>query len=259
MPTEGADDLVLRPALHDDLDEVAGLLVAARLRAVPSMPPLRHAPDDVRAWVRGWDLARQEVWVAEAPEGAGAGLLGFANVEADWLNGLYVAPHAARSGVGSALLDLVKGIRPDGFCLWVFESNTLARGFYRRHGLIELEHTDGSANEEREPDLRMAWPGREPLSFLRGLIDDVDAALGDLLARRLALTRAVQEHKRAVTPDPRRDAAREAEIAAAVAARVPGLGAQRVHRIVHTVISESLDAVRSGQPGESGPEGPAGA
>ena len=46
---------------------------------------------------------------------------------------------------------------PGGFCLWVFETNTPARGFYARHGLVELERTDGAGNEEKQPDIRMAW------------------------------------------------------------------------------------------------------
>ena len=41
----------------------------------------------------------------------------------------------------------------------------------------------------------MAWPGTDPLAFYRGLIDEVDGQLGDLLARRAALTRAAQAHK----------------------------------------------------------------
>ena len=41
----------------------------------------------------------------------------------------------------------------------------------------------------------MAWPGADPLAFLRGLIDEVDDQLGDLLARRVALTREVQALK----------------------------------------------------------------
>ena len=146
----------------------------------------------------------------------------------------------AGQGIGSALLDLVKQQRPDGFCLWVFEMNTPARDFYTRRGLVELEHTDGSGNEERAPDIKMAWPGAEPLSFYRRLIDDVDEQLGDLLARRVALTRAVQAHK----PDATRDPVREAEIAAAMARRAPALGEDRLRRIMHAVITESLDAVR---------------
>jgi chorismate mutase len=93
----------------------------------------------------------------------------------------------------------------------------------------------------------MAYPGRDPLAFYRGLIDEVDAALGDLLARRAALTRVVQEHKRAThagPADPGRDAAREREIVAAMSARAPELGEARLARIVHTIITESLEAAR---------------
>jgi GNAT superfamily N-acetyltransferase len=82
-----------------------------------------------------------------------------APVSAVWLDHLFVRPDATGGGVGSTLLDLVKSLRPDGFSLWVFESNTGARRFYRRHGLAELERTDGSANEEKSPDIKMAWPG----------------------------------------------------------------------------------------------------
>ena len=56
----------------------------------------------------------------------------------------------------------------------------------------------------------MAWPGTEPLAFYRGLIDDVDVELGDLLNRRAALTRAVQQVKGSTE----RDLDREREIAA---------------------------------------------
>jgi hypothetical protein len=37
----------------------------------------------------------------------------------------------------------------------------------RARGLVELERTDGAANEEKAPDVRMAWPGRDPLAFYR--------------------------------------------------------------------------------------------
>ncbi len=241
MSADSDTDLVLRPGLHEDLPAVADLFVASRLGAVPAMPPIVGPVEGARQFVLGWDLARQELWVAESADG----IVGFANVEADWLNGLYVAPDAARAGVGSALLDVVKGIRPDGFGLWVFESNTPARDFYRKHGLTDLERTDGSANMERAPDIKMAWPGRDPLAFYRGLIDDVDAQLGDLLARRVALTRAVQDHKRATAGDARpvdRDLDREREIAHAMAEHAPELGADRLERIVHVIITESLDA-----------------
>jgi chorismate mutase/L-amino acid N-acyltransferase YncA len=232
------DDLTLRPAASADLPEVAEVYLRVREAAVPAMPPQVHTVDEVHAYVGGWDLARRDVWVAEVDDT----LVAFMVVEDAWLESLYVLPEAAGAGVGGALLDVAKDLRPDGFCLWVFESNTAARGFYRRRGLVELEHTDGSANEERSPDLRMAWPGVEPLAFYRRLIDEVDEQLGDLLARRAALTRAVQGHK----GDPARDPDREREIAASMARRAPELGEERLARIMHAIITESLDAARHG-------------
>ncbi len=158
-----------------------------------------------------------------------------------WLDdALRRVPELAGQGVGSALLDVVKSLRPRGFCLWVFESNTPASSFYARRGCVELERTDGSGNEERSPDLKLAWPGADPLAFFRGLIDEVDADLGDLLARRAALTAAVQPLK----DDPERDPAREHAIAEAMAQRAPALGIERLTRIVHTIITESLDAAK---------------
>jgi len=194
MPTEQAQvvgDMTLRPATPADLPAVASLYLAAREAAVPFMPPGIHPPDDVRRWVASWDLVRREVWLAETSET----LLGFSDVQDDWLESLYVHPDHNGQGIGAALLDLVKGIRPNGFSLWVFQSNTRARQFYRRHGLVELEHTDGSGNEERSPDLRMAWPGAAPVHFFRSLLDAIDGELELLHARRAAVTAAIDRHR----------------------------------------------------------------
>ena len=81
------------------------------------------------------------------------------------------------------------------------------------------------------------------------MIDEVDLVLGDALARRVALTRVVQEHKREVSAvaDPARDAAREREIVARVAELAPELGEERVARIMHAVISESSTPRAPGQ------------
>jgi len=125
------------------------------------------------------------------PSPTGAPTPDVADVQADWLEALYVDPQHTGEGIGAALLDLVKSLRPNGFCLWVFQSNTGARRFYTDRGLVELEHTDGSANEERSPDLRMAWPGAAPRDFFRSLIEEIDGEAAVLLARREALTAAL--------------------------------------------------------------------
>ena len=227
-------DVELRPATSDDLAAVADLYLEVRTAAVPTMPPIAHTADEVHAYVGGWDLSQRDVWLAIAADRPAA----FMVVERDWLDSLYVAPQHQRAGLGGQLLDVAQSLRPNGFCLWVFESNTPARSFYAGRGCMELERTDGSGNEERAPDLKLAWPGADPIAFFRGLIDEVDAELGDLLARRAALTAAVQREKPATDRDPDR----EREIAEAMAARAPLLGPDRVARIVHAIITESLDA-----------------
>jgi GNAT superfamily N-acetyltransferase len=228
----------LQPYTGADPDRIATMYNATRAATYPFMPRDVHTPEEAFGWVRSWDLAVFTVWLATAPDDT---LLGYARFDDVWLDDLYIHPDAQGSGVGSALLDLVKAQRPNGFCLWVFESNTPARAFYAARGLVELEHTDGSGNDEKQPDLRMAWPGTDPLAFYRGLIDDVDSQLGDLLNRRSALTRAVQYVKGSTE----RDLERERQIARALAARAPLLGEDRAARIVHAIITESLDAASS--------------
>ncbi len=236
-------ETTVRPAMPADLPEVAEVLLAARRDAVPAMPPPVHDEDAVRAQVITLLDRGREIWVAE--EGGIDDVAGFAAVHDDWLESLYVGPRHQGQGIGTMLLEVVKAARPGGFGLWVFAGNAAARGFYHRHGLIELEHTDGSANEEREPDVRMVWPGREPIDYLRRQIDLVDDELALLLSRRAALTGAVQGFK-ATPGQVGRDLDREREIAERMVRHAPGLGPESVARIMHVVIGESLDAWERG-------------
>jgi chorismate mutase/GNAT superfamily N-acetyltransferase len=236
-------DLLLRRAMSDDAAQLSELYVATRRAAEPAMPPQLHSPESVLAHVAGMVLEKA-VWVAERDE-----IVGFAVLAPAFLDALYVGPDHQGFGIGTALLDLAKARRPDGFALWVFASNAPARGFYHRHGLVELEHTDGSGNEERSPDVRMAWPGSDPVRFLRDQVDEVDDELALLLARRFALTATIQGYK----PQPGRegrDPEREREIAERMAQRMaahaPGLGAARIGRIMRSVIDASLEAYESG-------------
>lgn len=180
------NEVALRPGTPADLAAVAAVYLRARAAAYPAMPRGVHPPDEVREWVTSWDLSAVEVWGAHR----GDRLLGYARISGEWLEDLYVDPAAQGEGVGSALLGVVKSRRPAGFLLWVFESNEPARGFYRSHGLVEIDRTDGSGNEERAPDVKMAWRGghaarlsaSQPAALLRdagGLVPGVGAGLAD--------------------------------------------------------------------------------
>jgi len=245
QPDLAQSDLVLRPAGPDDAGTLADLFMAAREAAFPAMPRPVHGPSSVRAWFDelvgprpdGSDPTR-ETWLAERH----GRVVGYAILDGGWLDSLYVAPAETGQGLGAVLLDLVKGLRPDGFSLWVFESNRRARAFYERHGLLTLRRTDGSQNEEGAPDREMAWLGVDPVATLRRRVDATDDALAELLEQRLTLTGLIQRHK-PVGGHAGRDPEREEEIVRRMSRLAPRLGADRLRRIMQTVIGEGLDAV----------------
>jgi GNAT superfamily N-acetyltransferase len=145
-------DVLLRPAGPTDAPEVAEVFLASQSEAMPYLPDL-HTDDETRGWIRDVVLAEYEVVVAEAD----GRLAGFAALDVDMLGHLYVHPDLQGKGIGDALLARAKGLRPNGFRLWVFQRNTNARRFYERRGLQLVELTDGEGNEEREPDALYEW------------------------------------------------------------------------------------------------------
>lgn len=143
---------VLRPAVAADAAEMAAIQVGARREA--PMPVNIHPEADIAAFLSG-RLGTDEAWVAEV----NGDVVAYARFTSTWLDDLYVHPTWQGEGLGGMLLDLVKSLRPGGLGLYVFASNLPAQRFYARRGFVVTERYDGSANEEREPDLRMEWAG----------------------------------------------------------------------------------------------------
>jgi GNAT superfamily N-acetyltransferase len=146
------DSVTLRLATTDDAAQVAEIHLASRRAAMPWLAQ-PHPDDETKWWVGNILIPRGTVVVAEVD----AAVLGFADPTEGWLHALYVAPSAQGAGVGSALFEHSMTLQPNGFDLWVFQRNTRALDFYARYGCVEVEHTDGSGNEEKEPDVRLRW------------------------------------------------------------------------------------------------------
>jgi chorismate mutase/GNAT superfamily N-acetyltransferase len=235
MPTDPTPGLVVRPGRTEDADALSDMFTATRAAAVPSMPPPVHSPAENRAWIADQLAGDGEVWVTE-DDGV---LVGMLLLQRDWLHSVYVDPRHQGQGIGAVLIELAKTLRPDGLHLGVFQSNVGARRLYERHGFVTVGHTDGSGNDEKCPDVQMAWP--DPLQGLRRRIDAIDERLAALLAERAAATADVQRHK-AVPGAAGRDPEREAEIARRMAAVAPNLGEDRLRRIMDVVITVSLEA-----------------
>lgn len=151
-PNPDRDDVLLRRATSDDAPAVAEVWLTSFADALPTVTRA-HDDDEVRGWVRDHLVPEVECWVATAA-GEVVALLALAP---GWIEQLFVAPGHQGAGIGSLLLQHAQR-RADGpLQLWTFQVNTRARAFYRRHGFREVELTDGSANEEREPDVRLEW------------------------------------------------------------------------------------------------------
>ncbi|HEY4621378.1 MAG TPA: GNAT family N-acetyltransferase [Gaiellaceae bacterium] len=147
---------MIRRATLEDADELAAILRAAMRGAMPWLPDL-HTPEEDCRFLRTIVLPNEEVWVAEVDERP-VGFVALGSREgAVYLQHIYVTPERQSRGLGSELINRAKERRPTGFRLWVFQKNDGARRFYERHGLRLVELTDGSGNEEREPDALYEW------------------------------------------------------------------------------------------------------
>jgi GNAT superfamily N-acetyltransferase len=148
-----------RRALDADAPAVAEVLIASRdaMSARGGIPPRVHDDADIAHWVATHLLPDCEVWVVDAD--GEQRLSAVLVLEEDWIDQLYVAPDSWGRGLGGDLVTLAKQRRPRGLQLWTFVSNEGAQRFYRRHGFVEAQRTDGSGNEEGAPDIRFVWPG----------------------------------------------------------------------------------------------------
>ena len=143
----------IRRAAGDDAAAVAAVFLDS-FHATYEFP-LAHTDDEVRGWIRDRLIPEHEVWVA-TDEGRVVALLALAP---GWIEQLYVAPDRLGQGIGGRLVALAKARQPDALQLWTFQVNGRARRFYEHHGFVPVEQTDGSGNEERQPDVRYAWQG----------------------------------------------------------------------------------------------------
>ncbi|GAA3148631.1 GNAT superfamily N-acetyltransferase [Kribbella aluminosa] len=155
------DDLLVRPLEPSDTAGAAAVWWRSRHADGSQLPPAIHTAEQVAGWFADVLLPDGGTWVALDEDRIVAVL----TLDGDDLDQLYVAPEAAGRRIGSVLVDLAKDLRPGGLALWTFQTNLRAQSFYRQHGFHEVRRTDGSANEEHAPDVRMVW-GKHPESDL---------------------------------------------------------------------------------------------
>lgn len=149
MPEQGP--ALVRPAVADDADAIGRVNRLARTTAMPWLPDL-HSPDEDLPFFRA-TIDRESTWVAIVDHQ----VVGFISVDGEQVDHLYVAPEHQGRGIGSDLLSVAQGLGTPRLRLWAFQRNAAARAFYGSHGFREVRTTDGSDNEEREPDVLLEW------------------------------------------------------------------------------------------------------
>ena len=143
--------ITLRRATAPDAAAAADVWLRSFAAALPTVVRPR-SDDDVRDYFREVVVPLRETWVADSD-----GIVGVMVLNGELLSQLYIAPDWRGRGIGDRFVELAKERSPQGLHLWTFQVNKPAHRFYERHGFVAVEHTDGSENEEREPDVRYVW------------------------------------------------------------------------------------------------------
>ena len=142
---------MLRRLELSDMDAAARVHRIAFDHALPALKGL-HAPNEDRWFFRERVFACCEMWGVFG----GSGMRGMIAFREEWIDQLYVLPEAEGKGVGSDLLRVAQHAF-DRLQLWTFQCNNRARRFYVARGFAMIRETDGTQNDEKEPDALYRW------------------------------------------------------------------------------------------------------
>ena len=142
---------MLRPLTLADMAAAAQVHRMAFDQAMPWLVG-PHTPDEDRWFYRERVFTTCSLW-GRVDDGVLSGIIAFRE---GWIEQLYVRPAAQGRGVGAELLEVAKRAC-DRLELWTFQRNAQARRFYEARGFTLVEQTDGTRNEEKEPDARYVW------------------------------------------------------------------------------------------------------
>jgi putative acetyltransferase len=153
---------MLRLLELNDMDQVAVVQRRSRDHALPWMKVL-HTPEEDRWFFRERVFKMCRLW-GYFEDGELAGFIAFRE---GWIDHLYVVPTSQHRGIGSALLQVAQS-KMRSLNLWTFQRNATARRFYEKHRFALIKETDGTGNEENEPDALYTWrsatcPNHRPL------------------------------------------------------------------------------------------------
>lgn len=152
-----AGSLVLRAAKPNDSAAIARVF-SPSLRLLSFLPSL-HSVEEDRWFIENVILAEATVIVVTSEDV----VVAFLARQGEEIRLLHTHPDFIGRGAGGLLIEHAKSCATKLLELWCFQKNTGARRFYERHGFRPTLFTDGSRNEEKEPDILYRWERKEPM------------------------------------------------------------------------------------------------
>jgi putative acetyltransferase len=141
----------LRKLAFKEMEEAARIHRASFDDKLPWLAGL-HTKDEDARFFKEHVFKDNEVWgVIRGNE-----IVGMIAFTTSWIDQLYILPEAQGQGIGSKLLAVAQS-NTDYLQLWTFQKNVSASKFYEARGFVVIRQTDGSDNEEKEPDILYAW------------------------------------------------------------------------------------------------------
>ena len=145
--------ITIEPGTLLQAADCASVLRTTRKHSLPYLPDLHSEDEDIR-FLADRVFAADTVLLA-LHDGKVVGFIAFSE---GWVDHLYVVPGWQGRGIGRELLGRAK-LQCRTLQLWTFEQNIGALRFYEREGFRVVKRTNGSGNEEKEPDVLLRWDG----------------------------------------------------------------------------------------------------
>ena len=140
---------MIRKFETQDLDTIMQIWLHGNLDAHPFIP--------ASFWTDHFEMVRDmlpqaELYVHENE--APRQIDGFIGLTENHIEGIFVAKAARSNGIGKALLDHVKPLKPR-LTLGVYQKNERALAFYRREQFVV--QSEGIDEDTNEADIQMLW------------------------------------------------------------------------------------------------------
>ena len=148
--TEAVSTISIEAATPEDVPDIVALNKRVFSETYPDFPEVHTDEEDLEHFTSV--LENEDVRVARS-EGKIFGYIAFSPGQ---LNKLYIDPEFQGHGLGEKLVDLAKA-ENDHLLLWTFQVNDKAKRFYERLGFVAVQETDGTTNDEGQPDVQYEW------------------------------------------------------------------------------------------------------